>query len=264
MLSAIYSQVKNALYVQLCSPWIVATDFLLATSIPYIVQFLLWSYLFQSQNSIAGFSMASLQFYYAFAIVFNRCNNGYSSIESISYFAETGNMAPMLTKPQGFFIQRLCAFWGEALLYIPLLMVLLVIYLIYYSYSIKTALFLLLLLLFVVILSSILCFMMAFFLAVFVIPLRSSSFILSLLSTVQVVLGGALLPAQMWPSFLRSLIAHNPFAYIVSAPTRLLLAFSWDSFIQYCVVGGGYILLFYALTSLLWSHYIRNHIHAGG
>jgi ABC-2 type transport system permease protein len=65
-------------------------------------------------------------------------------------------------------------------------------------------------------------------------------------------LGGMLMPLELFPSWLQRVASVLPFSYVAYAPARLAVDFSLSGF--YEKVGGqlGYIVVFYALTMMLY------------
>ena len=108
---------------------ILITDFVLASIIPYIVQILIWRYIFDSypNDKIFGFSESQLLFYYALAIALLRLNNGYDIIEVLSDSIREGSLEGHLVKPYPYPLQRLFEFVGGGFLYnVPFVIILVV------------------------------------------------------------------------------------------------------------------------------------------
>ncbi len=63
-----------------------------------------------------------MMYYYAFALVLGRLNNGYNVIKFFSHHVKEGQLEVYLTKPFSYMTQMLFTFLGESVLYsIPLL-----------------------------------------------------------------------------------------------------------------------------------------------
>ena len=90
------------------------TDFILATSIPFLVQFLIWKQIYASSSdqSIQSFSLSALLFYYAFALILSRLHNGYDLIERLSEDVHEGGLEVFLIKPLSLLWQRFLIFAG--------------------------------------------------------------------------------------------------------------------------------------------------------
>ncbi|UNF28468.1 ABC-2 family transporter protein [Bartonella krasnovii] len=99
------------------------TDFVMGTLSPFMIQLLLWNALFSDTgDNINGFGFHDMMYYYAFALVFSRLNNGYGIIQSFSKHVKEGQLEVYLTKPFSYMTQMLLPFLGESVLYtIPLI-----------------------------------------------------------------------------------------------------------------------------------------------
>ncbi|WP_375694201.1 ABC-2 family transporter protein [Bartonella sp. AD24XZML] len=96
---------------------------IIGTLSPFVIQLLLWNALFSDTgNTINGFSFYDMMYYYAFALVLGRLNNGYNVIKFFSHHVKEGQLEVYLTKPFSYMTQMLFTFLGESVLYsIPLL-----------------------------------------------------------------------------------------------------------------------------------------------
>lgn len=260
------SYAKNALTEVYTDRAMFLTDFFLATSIPYLVQWLLWHWVFAQRASatIFAYTQATMLAYYAYAIAFNRMNNGYSLVESIARTVQTGQLSALCCKPVPFFRQRLADFLGGSVPYcLPIVAVWLAVQSLTgleWRSTLTTALLLLLLLP----LSQILCFQLSFVVAMTSLRLTRVGFLLSLLSAVQVFFGGVLLPYCFWPAWLVPVMRYNPFRYTVAAPCELLLHFSWPLLTEYLVGSAVYIAGLQLVIRWTWPILLRRSIFTGG
>jgi hypothetical protein len=96
------------------------TDFVIATSIPFVIQCLLWTWIFDGREGaqIGGFTQRELLFYYAFALAFGRFNNGYDVIRSVAHSIDAGTLEVFITKPIAVPLRQFFIFVGESALYI--------------------------------------------------------------------------------------------------------------------------------------------------
>ncbi len=102
----------------LVADWgLLISDFMLATTIPYLVQFLIWKMLYLETNtaSTLGFSEVQLLLYYAYAISLSRLNNGYDIIQHLSSSIHEGTLELQVVRPCPYPLQRLFDFWGGGL-----------------------------------------------------------------------------------------------------------------------------------------------------
>jgi ABC-2 type transport system permease protein len=95
-------------------------DFFLATSIPYLVLWLLWTniYSVHGYEKVGDFTYMQTIFYYAYAIAIGRLNNGYDVVHSLSKDIINGRLEIYLVFPVGVPLQRMLDFFGASLLYL--------------------------------------------------------------------------------------------------------------------------------------------------
>ncbi len=71
------------------------------------------------------------------------------------------------------------------------------------------------------------------------------------------ILGGLLLPVEVFPDALRRLAAALPFQYLLSGPARLLVHFSWDAFFALLARQLLWLAVALAVCGLLWRRGVR-------
>ncbi len=240
-------------------------DFFLATTVPFLMQFLIWSYLYQGSSISRSFGVLSLSqtlFYYAFSIAFGRLNNGYDVVSNLSLNVREGTLEPHLLRPVPYPLQKLADFMGGGVVYsVPIILVLAV-----FVFIPPVALnsffwpgWVLL-----VVVSQILCFTLSWTVAMMSLWLVRTDFALSLLTTSAAFFGGELLPPYLWPEWLRPLMSYNPFRFMISAPAQAIVtmdggfvmtALAWTSF---------YAIAFGCLSAFLWRQGMKRYRGAGG
>lgn len=264
--SALKAYGVNA-YKEVCADrGLLIADFVLATCLPYIVQYLLWSWVYARRGGepVNGYSMPVLMAYYACVIAFNRLNNGYGVIEYVSYAAHRGRIAALCCKPVGFMEQRLADFIGGSTLYfIPLLLVVAAVEIASGS-GLAHAASMFALAAAVALISQALCFYLSFLFAMFSIVLYRPGFLFVLLSASQTVFGGVLAPASFWPAWLEPVMRYNPFRFAAAAPAELITGFSWPLLAEYVAFSAVYILAFRIAASLTWHRLLRKAEVLGG
>lgn len=256
-----------ALSTMVCDRGMLIVDFFLATSLPYLIQMLIWRYVSQNHSSteIAGFGYSQLIFYYAYALAAARLNNGYDIIYQLGTDVHEGKLEVQLTKPFPYPLQKFFGFLGESSLYFIPLALILFIQMIYFdapstAYHGKYLCGMAMLIL----LSQTLCFSFSFCVGLVSFWVVRSGILLTLLTTLSALLSGVLLPLDLWPPFLRPVMTWNPLRFMVAAPAELmvkpdhtLLTLSLLASLAYCV-------LFIFLARLLWHKGLHNYHSVGG
>ncbi|WP_317993896.1 ABC-2 family transporter protein [Bartonella gliris] len=171
------------------------TDFVMGTLSPFVIQLMLWNALFADMDdTINGFGFHDMMYYYAFALVLSRLNNGYGLIQSFSQHVKEGKLEVSLTKSFSYMTQMLFTFLGESVLYsIPLIVIFTVKLLLSYENIFGLILSFLLFFL-IIVLSQLLCFLLSFALSLLVFWVIEYNILLSFSILSSALLGGVLLP----------------------------------------------------------------------
>jgi ABC-2 type transport system permease protein len=200
------------------------TDFIVATSIPFVIQWMLWSWIYAERDGlpVGGFTQRDLMFYYAFALVFGRFNNGYDIIRSLAHAIDTGTLDVLVTKPLAVPLRQLCMFVGESALY------LLPIVAVWGALAVSGngqswAAWSVAGMVVVIVLAQVLTFLFALALGLCAFWIRKSNFLCMLQITLAAVLGGGFLPGGLWPDSVSGLMMLNPFYLQVGALAELAL-----------------------------------------
>ncbi|WP_119459534.1 ABC-2 family transporter protein [Rhodospirillaceae bacterium SYSU D60014] len=86
----------------------------------------------------------------------------------------------------------------------------------------------------------------------------------NLIFTLYIVLGGALVPLDLFPAPVQQILAFLPFAYILNFPVQILLGnLPGPALLQGFVVQILWILLFIGLRQLLWRRGLRQYAAVG-
>lgn len=214
------------------------TDFFIATSIPFIIQAVLWTFVLSSTKE-DQFTLSETYLYYACALSLNRLHNAYDLITRISRHINLGQLDCYYVKPLNYKHQNLFLFIGESSLYLvpP---VIIAAYAAYTSGNIINSIVFVALL----IPGQILCFQIGFLLAALTLVVKKPDFILSMHVLCFGVVGGTLLPPSYWPSYLQTVMTYNPFRVMIGGPAELLLKPS-------LALGMELIVLLFIWTALL-------------
>ncbi|WP_339427032.1 ABC-2 family transporter protein [Photorhabdus heterorhabditis] len=244
------------------------TDFVMGTLSPFIIQYLLWSNIFSQQSeSINGFTLNDMMYYYGFALVISRLNNGYDLIQTFSRHVQNGELEVYITKPYGYLSQRLFTFFGESILYLlPLFIVFLIKFITDYPVEKGLSVFIIsvLMIISVIVLSQLLCFFLSFSIAIMSFWVIEYNILLSFIILSSSLFGGVLLPPSFWPDWILPLMKYNPFRFIISAPAEFFVKMNSSLFKEIIIGGICYLLFFYAFIHSMWKKGIKNYNGAGG
>ncbi|WP_246054724.1 ABC-2 family transporter protein [Bartonella massiliensis] len=241
------------------------TDVVMGTLSPFVIQLLLWNALFSdTNNSINGFGFHDMMYYYAFALIFSRLNNGYGIIQSFSQHVKEGKLEVYLTKPFSYMMQMLFTFLGESVLYV---LPLLAVFTVKLSLSFENILgfviaFLLLFL--ILVFSQLLCFFLSFAIALLSFWVIEYNILLSFSILSSALLGGTLLPPSFWPTWLIPLMQFNPYRFTISAPAEFLSMRDVKVFQQFILGSVFYILCLLFFIQIVWKKGMKAYHGAGG
>ncbi|WP_240476151.1 ABC-2 family transporter protein [Pectobacterium brasiliense] len=244
------------------------TDFVMGTLSPFIVQLILWRAIFsEERDSINGFSFNDMIYYYIFALIFSRLNNGYDLIRSLSEKIREGELEVYLTKPLNYAMQKLFTFFGESLLYTtPLL------FACFFknfpstenSFDFFNLMTSFMMIVFVVVISQLLCFLLSFGLSLLSFWVIEYNILLSFSILSSALLGGVLLPPTFWPDWLVPLMQFNPYRFTISAPAEFLTTYNETVFHHFIFGSLFYITLLLMLIYILWNKGLKVYNGAGG
>lgn len=265
---AIYLYARNGMLTVVNDRAMFFTDFVMGTLSPFIVQLILWSAIFsEERDSVNNFEFNDIIYYYAFALILSRLNNGYDLIRILSEHIREGALEVWLTKPFSYLTQRLFTFLGESMLYaIPLL----VIYMIkrasmdYEGSAVFTLLSALLTIILVIFLSQLLCFLLSFSLSLLSFWVIEYNILLSFSILSSALLGGVLLPPSFWPEWLMPLMKYNPWHFIISAPAEYLTTYNQAILHHFLLGSVAYIMIISLFVRVVWNKGMKVYNGAGG
>ncbi len=256
---------RNGLLTILSDRAMFFTDFVMGTLSPFVIQLMLWNALFADMDdTINGFGFHDMMYYYAFALVLSRLNNGYGLIQSFSQHVKEGKLEVSLTKSFSYMTQMLFTFLGESVLYsIPLIVIFTVKLLLSYENIFGLILSFLLFFL-IIVLSQLLCFLLSFALSLLVFWVIEYNILLSFSILSSALLGGVLLPPSFWPTWLIPLMRFNPYHFMISAPAEFLATHNLAVFQQFVVGSIFYILCLLFFIHVVWKKGMKVYHGAGG
>lgn len=234
------------------------TDFFLATSIPFVIQAIIWTYVI-TPASRQHLTLDQTYLYYACALSLNRLHNCYDLITKIAEHINLGQLECHLIKPIKYKTYNTYLFLGESLLY-ALPPIIIAIYIGYTTENYYTsAVFIAL-----IIPNQYLCFHVGFFLASLVFFLKKPDFILTFHVVAFGVIGGTLLPPSYWPEHLAHVMTYNPFHALVGGPAELLLRPSAERAHELITLSFIWLFFFTALSTSTFNKLQRKYTGAGG
>lgn len=261
-----WSYAKTSLLSMMCDRAMFIADFFLATTIPYVIQFFIWTYVYDYREAqeIEGFGKVQLLLYFAYALALGRFNNGYDIAGQLSDDIQVGRLDVFLSKPLAFPLQRFFGFVGESIVYlIPMIFIAYVHY-IFSGGGDDFRLGYWPAILMVLLLSQILCFIMALLFGMMAFWVVKEDLLLASMVALSALLGGALLPAEFWPEELRGLMLYNPYRYLIGVPAELMvrpsISLLTHAFGGLLIWGGGLGLL----AVIVWKRGMRRYVGAGG
>ncbi|MEM5326255.1 ABC-2 family transporter protein [Paraburkholderia sp. JHI2823] len=258
----------NGLRVLLVDRGVLFVDFFIATGVAFLIQFFVWSAVYDAHEEIHGFTLEKLLYYCAFTIYLSRLNNCYDLVQEISDEIIEGRLETQVARPVSYIGQKFAAYLGGGALYAIPVLILCVVYWLnnpervsrspaeLFSYGLLIIGFLLA--------GAVLSFCIGVFLGLLTFWLMQADFVLACLTTITAFLGGAIIPPGYWPEYIRPLMAFNPFQYFIAAPAALIISGDVPVGAVELAVAMLYILLFMLLIKLMWYRAINTYTGGGG
>lgn len=219
------------------------TDLLIATGVPFFIQFAIWGFVYQESaaSTLSQYSLEETYLYYLAVLALNRLNNTYDLIVRVSTHIHEGQLEGIFIKPISYFKYNLFVFIGGSILYyIPVLMISAFV-IVWWGGWVGVIGFIVL-----SVVNLFFCFLLGYLMSLFAFWLTRPDMILSFQVVLSSVIGGTLLPIAYWPGYLEPLMRYNPFRLIVSGPAEFLLRPSGSLLIElFCL----YIIWFFILLA---------------
>lgn len=233
------------------------TNFLGQTFFSLIIAYYLWSSIFNTLGvkELNGFSMKKMIVYYLLAPLVFRIQQG-QNIGAISRDIYEGSLNKFLLYPVNFYGFKLIAHWASSSFYaVQVLLVLAAYQFFFYDPTVLEVSTIKLFQFFIVMLGVSTAYFclnsLSELVAFWADYIWSLGVILRFLAS---FLGGALIPLSFFPEWANTLLSYTPFPYLVSFPINILMeGVSWTTFFINIVIICFWIIIFYALSRLLWN-----------
>jgi ABC-2 type transport system permease protein len=237
------------------------TDLIIATGVPFFIQFAIWSFVYQdaSADNLPQYTLEETYLYYIAVLALNRLNNTYDLIFRVSTHVHEGQLEGIFIKPISYLQYNFFIFLGESILYyIPILLIAMFVILSGSEWSGVIGFIMLSLA------NVFFCFLLGFLMSLSTFWLTRPDMTLNFQAIMANVIGGTLLPLSYWPDFLQPLMRYNPFRLIISGPAEFLLRPSSELLIElaslYCI----WLLIMLAACKLTFKFAGNRYSGAGG
>ncbi len=257
--SALVIFARNGMRLVLLDRTLLGIDYFFATSLPLLMQIIIW---WSMPSSISGPSMI---FYFAYAIALNRTNNGYSTIEDVSYSIVSGRIETALMKPVNYPLQKLAEFMGGSIVYLPLVIAPAIAdfafnpELSFSRFPVFLGMYLLL-----ITLGQLVCFLISFLISLLTFRTGRTDLVLTIYLSCAAFFGGILLPPDLWPEGARVIMEWNPFAFTVASISQFAITKDFSQF-WFALRGGAFYTVLLSLVCIpIWNRVSRQYTAIGG
>ncbi len=257
--SGLVAIAKAGFFSVYCDKSMLVVDFFLATSVPFLVQLLIWSHAFPEKESLVeGYTLMSMYIYYGAALALNRLNNAYDLILRVSEHVTLGLVECFQLKPINYVLYNAALFFGESLLYFVPPVLIAIATIAFTGEVIGPIGFLGML-----VLAQVCCFLLGYALAGFIYWTIKPDALLSFHVILFGVASGTLLPLSFWPGWLQPFMKYSPFRLVVGGPAEFLVNPSADLGIELLLL---YVFWCPALVGwiIVFSYFNRNKYHGAG
>lgn len=242
------------------------TDLFVATIVPFLIHFTIWSYVLSDGGSIQHFTLPGILSYIGLSIIISRLNNPYDLIYHFSFDVRYGNLDPKWTRPFSLFNFKLGEFVGGSIIYFFAAICIVLIYVFMFPQPSYYNPFFWILVILNLIMAQVLVFSMAWIFAWFSLVFKAPNFLSSLFALLSTFLGGEFLPASLWPDipFLKTLMLYNPFHFVIGSNAIGIIEGNIDGLMKNTTMLVGYIVVFQCIVTLLRKYERRLYKGAGG
>ncbi|MDD4049990.1 MAG: ABC-2 family transporter protein [Candidatus ainarchaeum sp.] len=223
----------------------------------------LWTVVFASKGEvIPGFTLSMMVWYLVF---------GEALVTSIGRFVKevgddikSGEIANYLTKPYNYIVYKIFVSFGKGLINFMLVLFFggIVAYLM--VGGIKISLVSVPFLLIVALLAMLLNLVIASVISLFAFWIEDSSSLNYIYSKFTFIFGGMIVPLEVYPPLVEKIAAFLPFSYSAYHPSKLVLIFSFKTFLEIFIVQLLWIGFFIIILFFLYKYIIKKVSVNGG
>lgn len=224
----------------------------------------LWSTIFAGRAEIEGITIVQLIWYLALTEAITMSNSWRSTFEDVSSEIKSGTIANYLTKPLSYIGWQFSTNFSKSLVYFVTVLAIgaIITYFLVgsMSFSLTTIIPLTIL-----VLSA---FVLSFFVGMAFVSLafwvEDVNAIYWILQKALFILGGMLVPIDLYPEFIREYLYYIPFSFITYWPGKYFITGSSEIFYLALVGQVAWFLIFFAIALVIYKIGIRRlNIHGG-
>src|SRR3989344_6171212 len=192
--------------------------------------FNIWKAIYAQKAVIEGFTFAQMLWYVAVAEVIVFCSD-LRWIETVSDEIKTGVIGITLLKPMSYVLSRFALFLGNFFYKFIVVGVVAFFLALILAGPIDASILSIVLSFFSIILGVMLNFVIVVSLGFLAFWLEETSAIFWIYQKSIFILGGMLLPLDIYPDWIKGWIINLPFAYMVYKPAKLMIQFNFNDFL---------------------------------
>ncbi|SDB20368.1 ABC-2 family transporter protein [Pseudomonas sp. NFACC13-1] len=260
-ITAYYKLIQTGLLSAYRDRSMLITDLLIATGVPFFIQFAIWSFVYHggTAETLPQYTLKETYLYYVSVLALNRLNNTYDLIFRVSTNVHEGQLEGIFIKPISYFKYNLFIFLGESILYYVPILIIAAFVMISGSIGPGVIGFIILSLI-----NLLFCFLLGFLMSLSTFWLTRPDMTLSFQAILANVIGGTLLPLSYWPEFLQPLMRYNPFRLLISGPAEFLLRPSSELLIELLSLYAAWFLIMLAACKIAFKFASNRYSGVGG
>ncbi|WGL61020.1 ABC-2 family transporter protein [Pigmentibacter sp. JX0631] len=226
--------------------------------LPILVQLITWNFVFANNEQIKQYTFSQIVIYVSITVLLMVTNDSDEIISTMSERIKNGSIDIYKTKPISNFSLILHTSLGRNCIFIALTSLILFIFTIVFNPIITIPVFILYLL------SQILLIQIAYTFSLFCYWFINSFFINYLFYLVLQIVGGFLIPIDLWPEPYQTVLRYNPFRIIISAIPDVILNPTPKNLISTFLLAIFYIIVFIYIIKFIEKITIKKYTSHGG